>query len=231
MIRSATAAMLAATMLVAGCAVAPASLDRSEEAAIAAIDLKPDEHELRLLLRQLEIAVMARYGAARSDDYLQGETAGESATRILRRVRTTQEQLAQAYRTVREEAPFRRVEETDLDIAIVYLLSASTEPTRQQLRRLVLQAAGGNPLSVIQSGRSVIANAARDALYLDAYVADFRDLVGRVPRNDRGLRVPSPAQWRAVTQHLMAQCEALRGLPGAAKSSATDCKVDGVPGH
>lgn len=185
----------------------------------------------RLLRAHLLIAVVARYGAARVEDYSDTDTVSD-ATKILGRIQAAQNILLGAWRTQAATVAsptaeggtnaFYPTHQVDLLISLIELAGAAGGPTVREITRGAIST---SPLERIRIGRKLLLNALEDALYKDAYKESCTNLFNRVAKNPGGN--PTPADWLDVSVHLNRACTRLQ----TSSRTTMACLPDGHPGR
>lgn len=176
-----------------------------------------DDTGLRLLRGHLVVAVAARYGAERLEEY--SEDIVHDATKLLGRIESAQTELQRAFliATARSdkkiEGLFYPVNRVDALLAVVETVDMATRPTRRGLFGFAVLS---SPTDRIRDAPDILKRALRNQLYSDAYWQSLENLRAELRARPAGLA----GAWLAIDAQLEASCARLADY---AKLKAHQC--------
>lgn len=213
----AVCALFALSLLTAGCAYDPIAYkdlndhDRGAEAALDSV-LDPfcpiggtelhDEPAARLWRAHLLIGVIARYGAARTEDY-SDDKAGDSG-RILARTQIALKALKAAIEESQLNVKLYSVKRADLILAMLDQADAAAKPT---IRTVI----GFLRVPSITGARELIRNAFEDRLFGKAYVSDCAEIFKGMKASGTPKKIDQKF-WTKTDAHLKEQCTRLNQM-------------------
>ena len=170
------------------------------------------ERELTLLRGELVVAMIARYGVARINDFSDDRT--NDANKLLGQLDHTKEAMRKARAAVQNNESFYNVYRTDLRFMVIDMAGTAVQPTIRGVTQLVVNQ---STVDRIRNGRKHLQNVLEDALYSKAYREDFSTLLAQVKASGK----VTDAHWRSVNQQLREACERLDRAAG--RSTPTVC--------
>ena len=163
-----------------------------------------DNTEMRLLRAQLVIAMFARYGAARFEDYSHDPV--NDATKLLGRVSVAQEYI-NAARNGEKDSPFYPVRRADIVLATLDVVTAAVRPTIRGVASTILPSSTPERL---KRGKQLLENALTTKLYASAYKEGFENIA---LKNKSPMKSPPTAKdWDRVDNFIIDACTNLRGI-------------------
>lgn len=210
-------ALFALCLLSSGCAYDPIAykdLNDHSHGAEAALDsvLDPfcpitgsnlgDKPAARLWRAHLLIGVIARYGAARTEDY-SDDKAGDSG-RILARTQIALKALKAAIEESENDVKLYSVKRADLVLAMLDQADAAAKPT---IRTVI----GFLRVPSITGARELIRNAFEDRLFGKAYVNDCAQIFKEMKVSGTPEKIDQKF-WAKTDSHLGEQCQRLNQM-------------------
>ena len=160
--------------------------------------------QMRLLRAHLVIGIVARYGAARTEDY--SDDRPGDAGRILTRTEIALRALERALKSLDSDPSLFNMRRADLVLATLQQAEAAAKPT---VRTLI----GFMRMPTVSDARNLIENALEDKLYKEAYRADCGILFKSTASLDKSAREKLQlSRWKLTEGHMVEQCARLTHL-------------------